>query len=67
MPVDEYTSNLRAIIEHIQGAGAEHILLLTPPPLHEPARLKYNQEARMHWSVLLFTCRVSFTFLHADS
>ena len=47
MPVDEYTSNLRSVIEHIQGAGAEHILLLTPPPLHEPARVKFNQAARM--------------------
>lgn len=50
MPLEEYTRNLETIISHIQSSGAEHILLLTPPPLHEPARVKHNQEVRTSFS-----------------
>ena len=56
MPVEEFARNLRAIVEHIQDSGAEHILLLTPPPLHEPARVQYNKEVRMHWPGCMRCC-----------
>ncbi|KAK9840954.1 hypothetical protein WJX81_002383 [Elliptochloris bilobata] len=46
VPVKEYSDNLRAIVEHVRRAGAEDVLLITPGPVHEPARVQHNREER---------------------
>mmetsp|Transcript_61536 Transcript_61536/g.120817 ORF Transcript_61536/g.120817 Transcript_61536/m.120817 type:complete len:354 (+) Transcript_61536:10-1071(+) len=43
VPLDEYEDNLRAILRHVKRA-ARQVILLTPPPVHEPSRLKFQKE-----------------------
>jgi hypothetical protein len=40
VPVDEYKSNLAAMVAAARKAGVPHILLLTPPPVDEAAWAK---------------------------
>ena len=42
VPLEEYSGNLKALIKAIQAYGAQSILLLTPPPVDEAARIKHN-------------------------
>jgi isoamyl acetate esterase len=43
VPIPQYKDNLKAIIAHAKSAGIENILLITPPPVDEAARVKYNK------------------------
>ena len=43
VPLNEYEDNLRAIVRHVKRA-AKHVVVLTPPPVHEPSRLKFQRE-----------------------
>lgn len=44
VPLDEYCANLEAIVTHLRTvARAQHIVLITPPPLDEHARLEQLQ------------------------
>lgn len=40
VPLEEYSSNLQAIVAHMQRAGVKHILVMTPPPLDEARRIE---------------------------
>ena len=42
-PAHAFASNLRAIIAHV---GAPRVVVLTPPPVHEPSRLGHQR--RLH-------------------
>ncbi|KAK9915119.1 hypothetical protein WJX75_004950 [Coccomyxa subellipsoidea] len=44
VPVEEYRSNLQSMIQLVQSKGSKNILLITPPPLHEAARVRHNQQ-----------------------
>lgn len=46
VPLLEYVDNLRFLIERIRQKGIQNILLITPPPIYEPAR-KAAAVARM--------------------
>lgn len=39
VPLQEYSENLKEITRHLASAGvsADKVILITPPPLHEPA------------------------------
>ena len=39
MPVDEYASNLRAMVAHLRSVGVPAVILITPPPISEPDRI----------------------------
>jgi hypothetical protein len=43
VPVEEYASNLEAILREARAAGIAHLLLITPPPVHEPGRVAHQQ------------------------
>ena len=45
VPLDEYKQNLRAIVQHVRGAGCNTTVLITPPPICERAR----QRDRKKW------------------
>ena len=44
VPVDEYEQNLRAIVKHVKRC-ALFVVVITPPPVHGPTRLAYQQRA----------------------
>lgn len=44
MPLDEYVQNLRTILQHVRGVGGNVTVLITPPPVFEPARLVDRQQ-----------------------
>ena len=43
VPLEDYTTNLRAIVAHIRAAGCDRIVLVTPPPVHEGQRLEWQR------------------------
>ncbi len=44
VPVREYQANLQSMVEEAKEAGISKILLVTPPPLDENARIVANQQ-----------------------
>ena len=46
MPVPEYAANLRAMVAHLRAAGVPAIVLISPPPIHEPSRIVHVQNVR---------------------
>jgi lysophospholipase L1-like esterase len=42
VPLDEYIDNLRVMVAHARRV-AVRVVLLTPPPVHEPTRLAYQR------------------------
>lgn len=42
VPLKEYESNLRQIVRHLESA-AQHVILITPPPVHEAGRLEFQR------------------------
>jgi len=54
VPLEEFTDNLKAMVTHARRAGAEDVLLITPGPVHEPARVQHNK--RVHRIPLHQTC-----------
>lgn len=44
MPVEEYASNLRAMVQHLRRLGVPAIVLITPPPVSEPDRLAHVEK-----------------------
>lgn len=44
VPIQEYKSNLQSMIQHIQSIGTKNILLIAPPPVDEPSRIRHNKE-----------------------
>ncbi|BDA43364.1 Isoamyl acetate-hydrolyzing esterase 1 homolog [Coccomyxa sp. Obi] len=44
VPVEEYRGNLLSIVQHVQSLGTKDIVLITPPPLDEAARIRHNQQ-----------------------
>ena len=44
MPLEEYAKNLKLLITHVQAYGAKAIIMLTPPPVDEAARVQYNKQ-----------------------
>lgn len=49
VPVALYIENLRAIVLHLRTvAHARHVILITPPPLDEQARLSHVQAQGIH-------------------
>jgi hypothetical protein len=58
VPVEEYKSNLAAMVAAARKAGVPHILLLTPPPVDEAAWAKavsvaLQQQQQQLWQQLL--------------
>lgn len=39
MPLDQYTANLRRIVQRLRDLGVPAVVLVTPPPVSEPHRL----------------------------
>ena len=46
VPMEEYVGHLKAFAEHIRAVGAQHIILMTPPPVDEAVRVQENQQVR---------------------
>ena len=46
VPMEEYVGHMKAFVERIRAVGAEHIILITPPPVDEAARVQENQQVR---------------------
>lgn len=44
MPVDEYSSNLRAMVAHLRSMGVPAVILITPPPISEADRLVHVEQ-----------------------
>lgn len=44
LPLDEYQRNLGAMAEHLRAVGTQHIVLVTPPPVHEASRITFMQQ-----------------------
>ena len=44
VPVGEYKDSLRRMARMARGAGAQHVLIITPPPVDEAGRLAWRQE-----------------------
>lgn len=40
----DFRRNIAALVAAARGAGARHIVLITPPPVDEAARVAYNKE-----------------------
>ena len=53
MPLEEYAKNLKALIHHIQQYGTQQLILLTPPPVNEAARVEHNKQVRIILTVPL--------------
>ena len=49
VPVDEYTSNLRAMVAHLRSVGVPAVILITPPPISEPDRLVHVEKVVGAW------------------
>lgn len=49
MPVDEYASNLRAMVAHLRSVGVPAVILITPPPISEPDRIVHVLNVRQGW------------------
>ncbi|KAK9831127.1 hypothetical protein WJX74_004350 [Apatococcus lobatus] len=45
VPVSEYKSTLEGMVQVAKNVGVQNILLITPPPLDEAARIRWNQQA----------------------
>ena len=41
VPLEEYISNTRSIIAHLRSRNISSIILITPPPISEPARIAH--------------------------
>lgn len=44
VPLDEFRDNLKAMVDHVRRAGAKDILLITPGPVDDPARVRHNKQ-----------------------
>ena len=44
VPVDEYSSNLRAMVAHLRSMGVPAVILITPPPISEADRLVHVEQ-----------------------
>ena len=44
VPLPEYVSNLRSMVQMARQAGVRNIVLLTPPPVHDEGRVKHQQQ-----------------------
>ena len=44
MPLEKYKENLENIVDHIRAVGCENVILITPPPVWEEARLQALRE-----------------------
>jgi lysophospholipase L1-like esterase len=44
VPLALYKHNLESMVEAARQAGARRVVLLTPPPVHEAARVQYNRD-----------------------
>lgn len=44
VPLDEYADNLTAIVRHLKST-ARHVVVMTPPCMDEPGRLRFQVEA----------------------
>lgn len=42
VPLDEFGRNLRSMLEHLKRT-ADHVVVLTPPPVHGPTRLDFQR------------------------
>ena len=47
VPVEQYKANLAELVAIIRRSGAKSIILLTPPPVNDAARLTHNAKARL--------------------
>ena len=43
VPLQEYQQNLHTIVQRVKSMSASAIILITPPPVYEAARIKHNQ------------------------
>ncbi|KDD75310.1 hypothetical protein H632_c752p0, partial [Helicosporidium sp. ATCC 50920] len=46
VPLGEYISNVETMVHSLQTRGVEHVVLLTPPPIHEPGRVAFAKSFR---------------------
>ena len=44
VPEEEYVRHLQGFVEHIQETGTKQIILITPPPVDEAARIRENKQ-----------------------
>lgn len=43
VPLQEYQQNLHIIVQRVKSMSVPAIILITPPPVHDAARVKHNQ------------------------
>ena len=43
VPLQEYQQNLHIIVQRMKSMSVPAIILITPPPVHDAARVKHNQ------------------------
>ena len=41
----QYAANLRSIVQHLREGGVKNVVLITPPPVSEEARLAFAKQA----------------------
>jgi hypothetical protein len=46
VPVQEYADNLAAMVASARAAGVPHVLLVTPPPVHDEGRVAHQLAVR---------------------
>lgn len=43
VPLADFRSNIAALVTAARAAGARHVVVITPPPVDEAARVAYNK------------------------
>ena len=43
VPLQEYQQNLHTVVQRVKSMSVPAIILITPPPVYEAARIKHNQ------------------------
>ena len=46
VPISEYMSTLEGMVQVARDHNIKNILLITPPPVDEAARIRWNQQVR---------------------
>lgn len=50
VPLERYTQLLQSTVQHLRAVGAAEVLIITPPPIDEPARIAFRKQVRQHGS-----------------
>jgi hypothetical protein len=63
VPLDTYSELLQTTVKHLRACKAEAIVIITPPPVDEPARIVFRKQAGQ--PCMVAACRV-FVLGHCD-